>query len=311
MFLEQSGPVYRSVVAFRSSGPYCQQLVAVVQPVVQLPYHATDAMPTVISRTRYGEQASKFALDKVFAYLNSRVPAYMLPTSWILVENIPVTTSFKIDRKSICRWLEELPLDYLLTDYGCMQQIPADNTVARKIGDRVAGLLSKGSRDLEKSLRGKDFVLSAFGMDSIQAMSLARWIVAEFSATVSVELLTNRDLSIVSLAAEVEKSPWKLHGASVGGSQPDLMSEVRTIGDRLSREFTVHVGGVGVQCILLTGATGFLGMQILRKCLAQPEVHKVVALVRAMNAEEGRERIVREARKRHWWSDSFGSSIEI
>ncbi|KAN0071247.1 hypothetical protein V8E54_010678 [Elaphomyces granulatus] len=307
MHLAQHDSIYRCVVAFPGSGPYSKQLVAVVQPAQPLPRHAADTKPIVISRTLGFGKAEGLSLSDIVAYLRSQVPAYMVPTSWILVENIPVSPSFKIDRKSVCRWLEELPVDYLSIDCGNIPEIPLDNTIAYIISHRAAKLLSKGIEDLEQALRGKNFVLSAFGMDSIQAMSLARWIGTEFSATVGVELLTSKDLTVADLATEVAR---KLNGTNGNEVQLDLMSEVRALSEGLPRQISTHAGGQ-VQNIFLTGATGFLGMRILRKCLTQPGIHKVVAHVRARSATEGRERIVREAKQRCWWSESFESALEV
>lgn len=305
MHLAQHDSVYRSVVAFPGSGPYSKELVAVVQPAQLLPHHAADSKLTVISQAPGCVEGLN--LSDIVAYLKSKVPVYMVPTSWILVENIPVSPSFKIDRKSVCRWLEGLPVDRLSIDCGNIPEIPLDNSIARKISHHAARLLSKGIEDLEQTLRGKNFVLSTLGMDSIQAMSLARWIITKFSATVGVEFLTSKDLTVADLATEVSR---KLNGANGNEVQLDLMSEARTLGDGLPRQVNTHVGGQ-VQNIFLTGATGFLGMRILRGCLTQPGIRKVVAHVRARNAVEGRERIVREAKQRCWWSEGFESALEV
>ena len=310
MHLAQHGSIYRSVVAFPGSGPFSKRLVAVVQPAGPLPHHTADAQPMVISPTLYCGKAKELGLSDIVAYMKSRVPVYMVPTRWILVENIPVSTSFKIDRKSVCRWVEELPIDHLFIDSGNIPEIPLGNTVARKISHRAAKLLSKGTEGLEQALQGRNFVLSAFGLDSVQAMSLARWIIAEFSAKVGVELLTNKDLTVAGLATEVEKSAQGLNGANSHEVQLDLMSEVLALGDGLERQINTHASRQ-VLNIFLTGATGFLGMRILRKCLTQPGIHKVVAHVRARNATEGRERIVREAKQGCWWSDGFESALEV
>jgi hypothetical protein len=65
-----------------------------------------------------------------------------------------------------------------------------------------------------------------------------------------------------------------------------------------------------VQNVFLTGATGFLGLGILRELLTQPEF-LVIALVRAPNASEGFQRITQTARDAKWWNDRYSSRLTV
>ncbi|KAI1083375.1 hypothetical protein F5B20DRAFT_526713 [Whalleya microplaca] len=54
-----------------------------------------------------GEFASKVEeqIENIRLFLASRLPTYMVPTTWRVVEELPRTASMKIDRSSIKKWL--------------------------------------------------------------------------------------------------------------------------------------------------------------------------------------------------------------
>lgn len=65
------------------------------------------------------------------------------------------------------------------------------------------------------------------------------------------------------------------------------------------------------QTIFLTGATGYLGTQILRDSLNRPGIGKVIAHVRAKTPEEGIQRLIRSAKAANWWLDKYAAQLEV
>jgi thioester reductase-like protein len=65
------------------------------------------------------------------------------------------------------------------------------------------------------------------------------------------------------------------------------------------------------ETILLTGATGFLGSQILRHLLELPHIKRVIALVRASDHNKATTRLIESAQKSKWWHDSYSSRLEV
>jgi acyl carrier protein len=42
-----------------------------------------------------------FDEPSLLTYLNNRLPAYMIPTSWVILDVLPVTTNGKVDKKAL------------------------------------------------------------------------------------------------------------------------------------------------------------------------------------------------------------------
>ncbi|KAL6163153.1 NRPS [Exserohilum turcicum] len=53
-------------------------------------------------------KAAAEQIEEVKEQLRSRVPGYMVPTSWLIVESMALTPSKKVDRVAIARWVEML-----------------------------------------------------------------------------------------------------------------------------------------------------------------------------------------------------------
>nr|AEV21230.1 lysergyl peptide synthetase subunit 3 LPS3 [Periglandula ipomoeae] len=63
--------------------------------------------------------------------------------------------------------------------------------------------------------------------------------------------------------------------------------------------------------VFLTGANGFIGTQILRQCLEDKKISRVIALVRGGSAKEARSRTEESARRAQWWSDCHGQKLDV
>ena len=66
-----------------------------------------------------------------------------------------------------------------------------------------------------------------------------------------------------------------------------------------------------LQTVLLTGANGFLGTQILRQLLERQEVQRVVAIVRGNSGQHARTRIIDVAMKALWWTELHREKLEV
>ncbi|KAG6075261.1 NRPS protein [Claviceps sp. LM78 group G4] len=77
------------------------------------------------------------------------------------------------------------------------------------------------------------------------------------------------------------------------------------------RELTDESHSSSTHTVFVTGANGFIGTQILRHCLEDPRIHRVIALVRGSSANEARSRTEESARRAQWWSDYHGQKLEF
>ncbi|KAM0249823.1 hypothetical protein ACHAQJ_008891 [Trichoderma viride] len=63
--------------------------------------------------------------------------------------------------------------------------------------------------------------------------------------------------------------------------------------------------------VFLTGATGYLGTEILHQLLRCPTGHKVVVLVRADNVRLGLDRVKRRGQLAGWWHPDDEQKVEV
>nr|AFR57469.1 lysergyl peptide synthetase subunit 3 [Epichloe inebrians] len=82
--------------------------------------------------------------------------------------------------------------------------------------------------------------------------------------------------------------------------------------DLLSRpKVTVEQQNSDSCTVFLTGANGFIGTQILRQCLEDKKISRVIALVRGSSAKEARSRTEESARRAEWWSDRHSQKLDV
>ncbi|KAI9729802.1 MAG: hypothetical protein M1818_008379 [Claussenomyces sp. TS43310] len=93
--------VRQAVAFFPALGPYKGRIVAVLV-LHQLPMQLSRSL-RVVSATMKGFVAKKLASIKEGA--DDSLPEYMVPTAWIVVESIPLSSSDKVDRVAIQEWV--------------------------------------------------------------------------------------------------------------------------------------------------------------------------------------------------------------
>jgi thioester reductase-like protein len=93
--------------------------------------------------------------------------------------------------------------------------------------------------------------------------------------------------------------------ASVGIQARNLINDLTKLKPKLPFAHSRRKTG------FLTSITGFLGSQILRSLLHNPEVEHIIGLVRAQTEEEARERVEAQAKLGKWWNPSFFNRIEV
>jgi amino acid adenylation domain-containing protein/non-ribosomal peptide synthase protein (TIGR01720 family) len=98
--------VRHAVVLLPKQGPLAKRLVTVLS--------LSDA-PVPVCGQQSGEASLRLArnpsmtepiLQRVRERLGQRLPAYMVPSTWLCVEDIPMLASRKMDRKTVATWVE-------------------------------------------------------------------------------------------------------------------------------------------------------------------------------------------------------------
>ncbi|RFU24984.1 hypothetical protein B7463_g11356, partial [Scytalidium lignicola] len=310
--------IKRCVIELPPSGVYAKRLVAVVEPHFRHDcgsLHASSSLGLLPAQVL---RENGFSLNDSTKLLAKRVPTYMMPSVWLVVAGLPLTDSRKVDRRRVRDWLTNFSIfdnPLAAADISRIPLIPLGNPLALDISHKVSTIIANGNSQVLVTLNGRNFDLAAAGIDSVQIVTLSKWIQDEYRLKLSMGQLTCPGLTIGQLARVVAafrdgKEPEKLPFEEL-----NILDEVNILSKRFSKPrsgIPKHFIAVPpVSTVLLTGGTGFLGNEILHQLLCNPGIKKVFVHVRANSVQHGRERVVAAATRAKWWSASFDHRLEI
>ncbi|MGZ4584719.1 MAG: amino acid adenylation domain-containing protein, partial [Mycobacterium sp.] len=209
--------------------------------------------------------------DAVRARLSAWLPDYMVPAQIVVLEDLPLTSSGKIDRKA-------LPAPVFAA-----AEFRAPQTATEKIVAEVfAELLSKDRVGLDDDF----FALGGYSIVSIQLVSTCAARGVGFSVREVFECRTVGRLAEVAEMSIDARHAGELHASDL---TLDKFIDART----LAAAPTLPRADAHVRTVLLTGATGFLGRFLALEWLERlgPVGGKLICLVRAGSNEEARRRL--------------------
>lgn len=278
--LKQYYGVAKSLVAFPKTGKYANQLVAVIELCDKDVSHDDNAAKT---------------------FMKGRLPEYMIPSVWLAIDRIPLSTSMKVDRRQVDHLLAGLDAnDTRIAVLGSQDQsqflpLPPSNALAHEISVKVAELLASRNNHRLTSLIGYDFRLSAVGFDSIQAITLRMWMKKQFDANIPISKLTSDTITIAGLADLINHP---LESASTVKLLQEVEAMCSELHARNTQPATKPVELTSrAKLVFLTGATGYLGRKILDQLVGSSEFEKIFVLIRCKSQAEGFARIAEVAGK--------------
>lgn len=222
--------------------------------------------------------------------LGQVLPAYMVPHYFVILEDWPKTVNNKIDIKG-------LPLP-AVTDMAVSEIIPPTNAIE-------SGLVEIWQKILRMEDANRIGVTNRFedlGGSSLTVALMLREVEKRFGKTISPGDFYQADTTIQKLALLV-----KGDFASSALLDYDFAQEVQLPSDIVPAK--TKSDGLEHH-IFLTGATGFLGSQLLMALLKRTtaDIH---CLVRARDSESGMARIRHKLESFGQWEDRFQERIHI
>jgi amino acid adenylation domain-containing protein/thioester reductase-like protein len=245
------------------------------------------------------------------ANLSGVLPDHMIPKYFIPIQKMPTNSSDKIDRKSLLEHVKLLSADEL-AKFSTSQQLPfrdCSTDLERWLRAQWAHVL-----DIPEPRISVDDNFYHLGGDSIRIVTLSKQILDEHGVSLGLSIINSKSTTISGMAKYIEDEKNEIAQESVA---IDLEAHITAV---TNQSWVVEPTGFLEQPmkpfsqddnVFLTGATGFLGTEILRQLLQSTSVRKVVALVRAKSVEQGFERVQETARIAGWWHDSFASKLEV
>lgn len=289
--------VSQAVASYPKNGLYAHKLVGVLELASTA---GSDLSP--VPNEEF--EKSGFDLPALTQHLSETLPVHMVPVIWIVVRKIPSSSSTKIDRKVVDQWLTKLPSDFEPTlgikrEGPAISNLRANETKALAISKKIDSLVSREDTPLE----GRDFNIASMGIDSVQAISLASFIKQHYNVKVDVGRLLDGHMTVRGLSTLIDA---ELSG-EVQEELPafDAMKEA----DALFKDILANT--MPQKTVFVTGATGFLGTQILRQLCDRPDVGRVIAHVRAKSPSDAFNRVKDAAVRAQWWSDYYLTKLEV
>lgn len=202
-------------------------------------------------------------------YLSSYLPLYMIPSAFYLLENLPLTSNLKIDRKS-------LPLPEKVKSLVRTTYTPPRDDIEKKLvllWENVLKISPIGIHDNFFSLGGTSLLVTKIIL-GIQELFQTEIALHQFFALPTI--------------AQVSKL---LKNQSV--SSPVLTENIYLRQDIAHYRFTLPKvnHSIKMENIFLTGATGFVGGFLLKTLLQHYEAASIYCLIRATNVKEAEEKL--------------------
>jgi amino acid adenylation domain-containing protein/thioester reductase-like protein len=225
-------------------------------------------------------------LAEIRLHVRRTLPAYLRPESYVVVDQLPLTSSGKINRRALPGPAE--PGES--TREGAPPATPSETTLA-EVWNRVLGPEEIGRDD--------DFF--ALGGNSMLAASMTRLVSQRLGRQIPL-LLLFANPTLRGFAAAVDGDTLDGNTVDAGG---DLDGD-----SRLPEDFAAPDAPalVPARAVLLTGATGFLGVNLLEQLLTQTSA-TVYCLVRAPNREAANARVRRALRDARLWREEFAHRL--
>lgn len=256
----------------------------------------TEAPIAVKSWQSYGNNPLK-CLEKsnlvpqLRAFLKEKLPDYMIPTSFVVMDALPLTLNGKIDRRSLPDPKKERPI--LQEEYVAPSRFLEQQLV--QIWSRILDIEQIGIYDSFFELGGHSL--------------LTTQLIAQIEAELQIELplfYLLREPTIAGLIKAIhtvqqsgnaveEKTPANPQADTI--LDPTIQPKVPFIGLKAEPEY-----------IFLTGATGFLGGFLLHELLQQTHA-EIYCLVRASTLEAGRQKLQANLKRYMLWNGELDSRI--
>ncbi|KAF1977723.1 hypothetical protein BU23DRAFT_596079 [Bimuria novae-zelandiae CBS 107.79] len=183
------------------AGPCRKHLVSIVSFTHVKKTQASEGF-IVVGGDRKKEVGSE--ISRLREKLASKLPKYMVPTVWIVLENLPLNASGKLDRRRVAEWVKELDEETYRSVIELAQGDKAKTQPSNAMEAAMRGLWSKVLSIPEESI-GMDDNFLQVGGDSITAVRLTAAARQEGITLLVRDIFQRPVLKVMSTAAKWEE----------------------------------------------------------------------------------------------------------
>lgn len=232
-------------------------------------------------------------ISKLRSFLSDKLPNYMVPSFFILLDKLPLTPNGKVDRKAL-----PLPND---------SRPELENTFVAprtSLEESLTGFWVQILGIKQVGIYDNFFELGGNSLEITELMVLVRE-----TLEVELPLVSFFDTPTIAGLAEVINIALQegYSKGTTGITTTDLSAEAI-----LEEEIYPHslptIPTTKLDRIFLTGATGFLGTYLLYELLEQTQA-VIYCLVRSSSIAEGKTRIESKLKSHYLWNENFALRI--
>lgn len=239
------------------------------------------------------EQSEKKNLvPQLCTFLKEKLPNYMVPSVFVVMQSLPLSPNGKIDRRSLP---EPKNSRSALAEVFIAPATPMEKQLA-EIWSQVLGIEEIGIYD-------NFFELGGHSLLSVQLLSQV-----QKAFQVDVPLFYLLKAPTIAGLIEAIDVVQNLSSATVD-KETEIDLQADFVLDSTIRPHTLYVEPtIQPQHIFLTGATGFVGAFLLHELLEQTGA-SIHCLVRSSSLEEGKQRIQSNLERYLLWNEQLSSRI--
>lgn len=303
-----------SMVTRPTEGHLAGKLVAVIQ-----------MQPGKPERVRVKHKPIRLAcvptlsIEAVREELAKVLPGYMIPTTCLIVENMPFVPSLKIDRRQVNTWLADIQPVFLGAGLSILEELDEQEVTANALSLQIAKILGRDHNNKYAILVNHDFLLQETGIDSVQVIALSMYLQRCYEIKVPLSVLLSSKTTLRHVAQLLDGRAALNGNASLMADSPslDFLQEARSLSSALLTTIPppeatglCSDSRLPIRNVFLTGSTGYLGIAILQRLLATPSIN-IYALIRCSSPTAGLAKIITTARPRGWWREEYAARLHV
>lgn len=180
-------------------GHYKQRLVAVLSLSDTM---SRDSRPSGTGLKIVDGSAKDTCVAGIREGMSSRLPPYMVPSTWLCVEAVPMLPSGKLDRKCVTRWVEDMSVDL---DQSVVSEEESTRPATEK--ENQLRLIWSHVLNLHPNKVGLDRSFLSLGGDSITAMTCMGQAKKKAIGLTVHEILRSKSIHQLATFAKAVKNP--------------------------------------------------------------------------------------------------------
>ena len=298
--------VEHALVLFPQGGHYAHSLVATltIKDATKLGSGSNGSINelTEACLIRHG-----FKKQLIRQHLCEALPQYMVPDIFVVLERMPFTSSGKIDRICIMKWL----LSFRKTTVP-IADIPQTVQTSLPLRQQVLAQLNSLSpnehtKELLNASQLDEIPLFLAGFDSIKLIEFSSFIKNRFNIQLTSSILGSMKLQQIVHIIEHHKTGDS--STSNSPPQPDVVAEFYRLRTQLKNMPPNERSKF--RNIFVTGSTGFLGIHLIAHLFCRYSDAIITVLIRASTPEQALRRLLERAKRRNIDIESFLPRLRI